>query len=39
MTDSSSFEPFTFSLGKARITALSDGILTAPIGSLYRLAS
>ncbi|WP_284776170.1 MBL fold metallo-hydrolase [Agrobacterium sp. lyk4-40-TYG-31] len=39
MTDSSSFEPFTFSLGKARITALSDGILTAPIGSLYRLGS
>jgi glyoxylase-like metal-dependent hydrolase (beta-lactamase superfamily II) len=39
MTEDRSFAPFTFALGKARITAFCDGILLAPVGSLYRLAS
>lgn len=39
MPDINSFAPFTFTLGKARITALCDGILTVPVGNLYRLNS
>lgn len=39
MTDDRSFAPFTVPLGEARITAFCDGILVAPIGSLYRLGS
>ncbi|WP_320198468.1 MBL fold metallo-hydrolase [Agrobacterium sp. rho-13.3] len=39
MTDDRSLTPFTFSVGKARITVFCDGTLVAPVGSLYRLGS
>ncbi len=39
MPDHSPSAPFTISLGKARITALCDGVLTVPVANLYRLNS